>query len=487
MNLNFKNFNLKSLLLENLSTKQMIAKNTFWLAVAEGVSQTFKFILIIYVARILGATEYGKLTFASAFVSLFVILSDFGLSLITTRELSQEKKKEEEFSSIFTLKILLSIGTLILMLIGSFWVTSDSIIRSIIWILAVYILANNFLEIVYAFLRARQQMQYEAWAKILQAIATTVAGLIVIFNFPSIQNLSYGYLFASLAVSIFILTFFHLKVYHFRFNWNTSVWQRFLAMSWPLGFVAIFAAVYNRIDSVMMGYWGQIIETGWYNAAYRIVDAILIPAGLISRSFYPVLSIAFKESEERLQKVWNYRMGIIILMAVPLTTGGIILAPKIIIFFYSSSFSPSILAFRVLIIMAGIMFLIGPLIQVLIVSNQQRKNFWIAFGGAIINIILNLILIPKYALYGASIATLIAMFLMFILYFVSTVKFTSVKPLNPKIYYYFFSAILANIPMYFVISYPSIYNLNVLLSVLIGVAIYLIFLFIINRMVVRYM
>jgi len=78
-------------LLHNLGEKQTIAKNTFWLGVAEGITRFLKLFLIIYVARILGATEYGKFTFALAFVSLFAIFSDFGISTITTREIARDK------------------------------------------------------------------------------------------------------------------------------------------------------------------------------------------------------------------------------------------------------------------------------------------------------------------------------------------------------------------------------------------------------------
>ena len=112
--MNIKNFSgITSLLLDNKTLKQTIFKNTFWLAVAEGISRLFGFILIIYVARILGTTEFGKFTFALSFVSMFVVLSDFGLSDIATREFSRDKKSEKEYSGILSLKILLSIGTLI--------------------------------------------------------------------------------------------------------------------------------------------------------------------------------------------------------------------------------------------------------------------------------------------------------------------------------------------------------------------------------------
>jgi len=480
--MNVRNFiDLKSLLLENKTIRQTIFKNTFWLAVAEGISRFLKFILIVYVARILGATEYGKFTFALSFVSLFVIFSDFGLSSIITREFSRKREKEKEFLSIFTLKTLLSLGVLVLILIGSLFVTHEPAIRWMIWILAVYVLTYRFPEIIYAFLRARQKMEYESWIKILQAVLLIGTGFFVIFNFPSVQNLSYVYLFVASTILIFALTFFHFKIYHLGLGWNKSVWKRFLAMSWPLALVGLFAVICGHTDSIMMGYWGQIIEVGWYNAAYKIIGATLIPSTIIFQGFYPIMSIAFRESKERLQKVWDYRMGIIILIAIPLVVGGLVLAPKIINFIYNPSYISSILVFQILIVMTGIIYFISPLSQILIVSNQQEKNFWIVGSGAIVNIFLNLILIPRYSLYGAAVATLITTFLMFILYLVSVIRFTPINPLNINFFLFLFSTILSSIPMYFVISHPLVYNINVLLTVSIGTAIYLIFLFVFNK------
>ena len=333
--------NPKSFFLENIGLKQTIAKNVFWLALAEGITRLLKLFLIIYVARVLGATEYGKFTFALAFVSLFVIFCDFGLSQIITREFSREREKEKDFSSIFSLKILLSLGFLILVLFGSFFITIDPVIRGVIWILAVYIMVNNFSGIIYAFLKARQQMEYEAWASILQALAVTAAGFFVILNFPSVQNLSFSYLFASIVTLIFVLLFFHLQFFPLKISWKRSIWRNYLTMSWPLAMAVAFGTIYNQIDSVMMGYWGQITQTGWYNAAYKIIGATLIPSGLIFTSFYPAMSTAFKESKEKFQKIWSYQMEIMILLAVPLVAGGIALAPRIIDFIYDSSLHPS--------------------------------------------------------------------------------------------------------------------------------------------------
>ncbi|MDI6883510.1 MAG: oligosaccharide flippase family protein [Patescibacteria group bacterium] len=257
--------NPSAFFLKNLGAKQIIAKNTFWLAVAEGITRFLKLFLIIYIARILGATEYGKFTFALAFVGLFAIFSDFGISSITTREIAREKDKEKEFPALLSLKLVLSIGTLILICLGSFFITPEPIIRGIIWILGIYIIVSTFSGIIYAFFQAHQKMEYEAWAKILQAVVVTGAGFFVLFNFPSVQNLSSSYLFASLIALIFILLLFHFKIYRLRIFFNSTIWRNILIMSWPLALGGAMGSICTNTDSIMMGYWGQITQTGWYN------------------------------------------------------------------------------------------------------------------------------------------------------------------------------------------------------------------------------
>jgi O-antigen/teichoic acid export membrane protein len=473
--MNFKN--IKTLFFENIGIKQTIFKNTFWLAVAEGIPRLLEFVLIIYITRILGATEFGKFTFALAFVSMFVVLSDFGLSDITTRELSRDKESEKEYSGIISLKILLSIGTLILMLIGSFFITPDPIIRKVIWILAIFVLISNFFLIIYAFLRARQRMEYEAGIKIFQALIIFSIVLFILFRFPSIENISRGYLIANLITSIVVLMFFHFYIYPLHFSFDRNIWQKFFRFSWPLGLAAISGATFISIDSVMMGYFGQITQTGWYNAARRIVGLTVIPATLILMSFYPVLSKLFRESKEKLQKVWNYYMESMIILAIPIVGGGLALAPKIINFIYAPNFSPSILAFQILIFAAGINFLYNPYIMMLVVSNQQKKYLWINLIAAVINIILNLILIPRYSLYGAAIAAVITYIVILFLGVEFSRRFTPISPFNSRLFKTLTMTILSSSIMFIAITQSMVHNLNVLLTIIIGILIYFAFLF----------
>lgn len=465
----------KEIFFRNLGLRQTLIKNTFWLAFAEGLSKVLKFFLFIYIARILGATEYGKFSFALAFAGLFLIFADLGIFKILTREFAKDPEKEKDFPALVSFKILLNIGTIILIFIGSFFITSSSLIRIIIWILGVEVLLNSFLVFFYAFFSARQKMEYQSWFQIIQAILVTSFGFFVLFNFPSAKNLSWAYLLGTLICLIFILIFFHFRFFPLKLSFDEVIWKKYLKLSYPLALAAFFGTIYSNTDSTIMGYFGQITQTGWYNAAQRIVMAVVIPAGFITMSFFPVLSKFFKQSKEKLQRVWNYYVETMIFLALPLVVGGIFLSRKIIDLIYDPSYFPSILAFQILLVGFAIGILTNPLNQALIIFNQQKKFFWIFLFGAIFNVVLNLILVPKYSLYGAAFTTLITFVLIFFLSFRITLRFTTLKPVNPKTTSAFLIAGVSSFFMYLIISWSKIYNLYVIWIVLIGFLAYLFF------------
>jgi len=472
---------IHSFLFHNKTVKQTILKNGLWLSFSEAIVRLLKLALIIYVARILGVTEYGKFTFALAFISLFAIISDLGISPIIARDIAKDKGKEKEFSSALSLKILLALGGIITIFIGSFFITSDPLIRKLIWILGIYASSGSFSGIIYAFLQARQRMEYQAWINIFQTSLVTGAGFFVLFNFPSIRNLGLAYLFASTSSLILLLLIFNFKFLRLKLSFNRTVWKNLLKTSWPLALAGMFATIYNSIDSVMMGYWGQITETGWYNASYRIVGITLIPMALIAQIFYPALSKFSKKSKASFQKIWNKQMEAMITLAVPIMIGGIVLAPKIIQFVYGKDFLPAVFSLRILLLMTGIVFVSTPFQQVLVVVNQQKKLFWATMTGAIINIVLNILLIPKLSLNGAAISTLITYLIVFFLFANLTRKFTAIRPMKLKLFSVLITVLFASIPMYFTIKSSWINNLNTLFCVTIGGIIYLLSFFLIKK------
>lgn len=471
---------IKSILLENRNVRQTVLKNTFWLVFAEVVVKVLGLISVIYIARALGATEYGRFTFALSFVSMMIIISDLGITDISTREFSRDKDNEKKMAGIFTLEVFLCLLVLIITIISSFFVTSDRVVREMIWILIIYILSNSLVGVMFSFLRARQKMEYEAVVKIAQTIITTIAVFFVIIYIPSTQNLSYGYMISSLIILTLAAIWFSVFFHPLRLKWqNDSL--HILKMSWPLSLGFMGGWAYVLINSIILGNFGLITENGWYGAALKIALAVSIPADLIIKSFFPVVSGAFVNSKEKLQKIWNQISRVLILMAFPMAFGGIVLAPKIIGLFYGASFLPSVVAFQLLIIAMCISFLSYPYSMILVVADQQKSNFILIILGAFLNIVLDVFLLPILGFYGVIIATNIVLVITLFLIVILTKYKTPVKPINYDIAKSVLLSFVSSFFMYWLISNNAIYRLNIVVVCVIGLIAYLLSILLLRR------
>ncbi len=461
-------------LFKNKTIRQTIFKNTFWLALSELVTSLLRFFLVIYAARVLGASEYGKFAFALSFVSLFAVGSDLGLSFLITREFSMRRENEQQYPAIISLKIWLSVLVILVTIAGSFFITQSRQIQSIMWILAIFIFSDGFFALVYPFIRARQRMEYEAVVKMSQTGLTFLLGAAILFVIPSAMNFSFAYLLASIVVLCAVAAYFHFFVYALKLKFSPAVFKELLASSWPLTFGFIGTWVYINIDSAMIGYFGTSSQVGWFNAASRLIFAIiLVIASLFSRSFYPALSKFFKESHEALQSSWNYYSQTMVAIAVPLTVGGIVFADKIIAFLYGvGKYEPSGLVFSMLIAVASMTLICYPYSMILVVSGHQKKNFFIIIAGIAINAVLNAIFIPWYGFHAAAASTIASCVAITVLSFICAKKYTPIEPLHRDIIRSIIVSALSTLVMWLVIVQPVVLHLSIFLSLAIGLAVY---------------
>jgi len=228
---------LTSFFFSNKSDKQVVLKNTFWLGMAQGVTGLLNFLLSVYVIRSFGASEYGKFAFALSFVFLFSTFFDFGLSTAVIREFARDKSEERHFSDIFTFKAIF--GAFVVVCIGvlAFFITSDPLIRKMIFILCVHIFLFEALNFIYSLFRARQRMEIEAFFRFIYIFILGGAVLLVLFTTPTILNLSIAYMVATFFTLFFAVIVLFLKTdigFIFKPSFNITVWRSFLAIGFYL-------------------------------------------------------------------------------------------------------------------------------------------------------------------------------------------------------------------------------------------------------------
>jgi len=390
-------------------TRKQIAKNFSWLLAGNAASGLLNFFAIIYIARVLGATAFGLVQFAQAFLLYLVIIVDAGLSTYGTREIAREPGQAGQVSSnILLLRLLIAFLTFALSLLVCLFLPIPGTLR-LLFIITFLLVFYRAFSIDWVF-QGLEKMEYVAASKFLFAAASF--GLIValvkrpehLLAVPLIQ-LFVGFVLAVFMVFVLFKFFvvFDRKLVAPR-NWLNIFW-----LAIPLGLSTLLMQIYDNLDTIMLGFMDKPATVGIYSAAYRI---FYIFAGVLSLWLATLLPVVCRKISDNKADAGLFQKKIFrltLLCVVPVTILAYFIAPFLIGLFFGQGYGEASLALRWLI-WALIPLAINGIYGGLVLIPAGRFNHFLAAAGAgaLINVVMNFILIPCFSFVGAAIATVVA-------------------------------------------------------------------------------
>ncbi len=391
-----------------MSTERTIAKNTVILLVATVLSYILMFFVNIFIARYLGAEEFGILSLAIALTGIFTIFTDLGLNTLTIREIARNKTLTRDYLiNITVIKILLAILTLFIVFftVNIFGYTEE--VSYIIYLITFSIIFTAFTSIFNSIFQAYEQMEYMSVGNILNSAILFMGVVIGIFCKLDIFFFAMVYIIASIVVLVYSFIIYTWKFPIPKINIDLSFWKLTLKEALPFGVTNIFGSIYYWIDSVMLSKMVGNEVVGWYNAAYRLMFVFLSIYTVYLASIFPVMSKFYETSNEYLKFSYERSYKYLLIISLPIAFGTTLLADKIILLIYGAGYIPAIFALQILIWTVPLLFINGLSGYVLGAVNRQMVLTKITFIGVVLNIILNLILIPKFSFIGSSVATVV--------------------------------------------------------------------------------
>ena len=460
---------------KNPSDSQLIVKNIEFLYRGEIINQLLTLILVIVISRVLGDVGLGKYSFAFSFASIFLLLADFGLPTLITKEVAKDKKlAEEHLSKTFTLKLFLNFITFLITVLAIFVSKKDTETIVLVALAAVAMFFYNFAGIFRSVFQAYEAMKYEVIAKATERMIAAGAGIYLLMKGYGIVSLFAALIISNLVYYMILHTFIRRKIFGTKIVFDLQSWKNSIKGSLPFWLTLIFVSFYVRIDTIMLGFMKDYAQTGWYNAAYKIIDVFSRILYLPIIALFPALAKLHKISAESTKILYERSFYYMIVLAIPIVTGLFILSKKIILLIYGSHFSNSAIALQILgfsLFFTALNFLMGYLLN----SIDKQKLFTITTGiSTVVNIILNLILIPSYGYKGAGFATVISEIINFsMLYY-----FTSKNKFSINILGLLIKPLIADMAMVLAIYY--LIGLNVIILAIIGAVIYVAVMFLIK-------
>lgn len=443
-----------------------IATNTATLTLAEIISKLSFFFIFVYIARFLGNVAFGKFNFAYSFALIAVVFMDIGINYMIVREISRKKKSTGEYTvnalivkSVFSVFIL----SLVYWIINTLNYPPET--KILVYLLCIFIFIRSLTELLFSVFKAHEKMHYEASIKIGGMLLLLIAGISLLALGQSVVILALVFVLTEILVFISSLIIVNLKFTKLKLVFDYKISKDIIKKAIPFTLSLISATIYFNIAVIMLSLMKGDAAVGAYSAAYNLTMAVLVIPGMYSFAIYPVFSKYFKEHKKKVVFIYERSFKYLYLIGLPISIGAFILARNIILFIYGAEFGASILALKILAWFVFIKFasyLTGILLSS---AYKQHLRMYAQVTTAIANIILNFVLIPKYGIVGACIATIVCEALLFIITFFFVSK--TVHSLN--ILSIMHKPLIASILMSSVIIYL---NMNLILSILLGFVIY---------------
>jgi len=404
---------------EKAEKAERLVKNSIWLFGAEGFSKVIALVTQIFAARFLGGEGYGIFSFAFAATGAFIVFIDAGLAIFLTREVSRHPENAPGYlHNVLAMKWKLSLATG-LVLAGALWMAAlepVSLLAAVAIGLALMI--NGYTEMYLAVFRAFERMRIVSVLLVAQRVLFFILGLAVLLQGGDVVVFSFSF-FAS-AVIILVAARRQMVIEHERLppsTFDRQLVREIFKGALPLCGLLLFTYIYFRIDAVLLFFLRGELETGFYSAAFKLIENISWLIASIRLGVFPVLAKTFKEGSDHYQKIWQQTVRYLLLISIPLSVGMFLLAPRLLGLLYGASFDTGGTVLMIMSLGFPLLCLNDLAAYLLLSQNKTRSVLQITGGAAVFNVFLNLFLIPKWGMEGAAWAATLTQFLLFGVYY----------------------------------------------------------------------
>lgn len=389
---------------------QRILHNTGWLLIDRVLRLGLGLLIYIWIARYLGPDKLGTLSYAIALTTLFGIIAKGGMDNILIREIVKEPESTGDILGTgFLLKLVGAVISLFLVLVCVRYLRPDDWLSfSLVATIGTGIIFQS-LEVIRFWFESQVQSKYVVITGSLAFILVVgVKIALILLKAPLVA-------FAWAVLSEIVLAgFFLVAVYYYK-GGRIGVWcytgsraRQLLKDGWPLILTAIIATVYLRIDQVMLGDMVDDHSVGLYSVAARISEVwYFLPTVIISSIFPSIVRSRNQDRTvylERLRLLYEFLFMLAVLVALTIT----FCSDWIIQLFFGDSYKSASPILAIMIWAGVAVFMGGASYQYLVVENLTRNSFYRTLIGAVVNVALNLLWIPRYGATGAAYATLVS-------------------------------------------------------------------------------
>lgn len=395
-----------------------VVKNTVSQLLGKAISLLTTLIITALITRRFGEEGYGLFTLMTTFPAYFYLVVDFGINAIVIRQTAKPTEKiGEYFRNLYTFRLAFAAFTIVLLTLSlpfiPFKAEELGLLRWGIFIglftvvgQALYLSGNAVFQKFFRY-------DLSNWALSLGNFATLLLTLVFLGkNLGLLWTVGAATLGSFLTVA---LSFYFLRSYVISLNpaLDFSLWRKFLKPALPVGLGLMAMVVMAKADMFLLSVitlprslgYTNTEALGLYGLAYKVFENALVFPTFFINALYPLMVEDHHENLVALKAIVKKAGWFLFSFGFLSAVVGIILAPWIIAVLGGVNFHPAVLTLQILLVSLPIFFPSALFVWLLVALGKERLIPFIYGGGALFNIVANLIFIPRFGFLGSALLT----------------------------------------------------------------------------------
>ena len=393
-------------IIEKLITNKIFS-NASWIIACRIMQAVCSLIVTMVASRFLGPSKYGLISYAASICTFFLPIMQLGLPSIQVQELIN---KDGEEGTIIGSSLIMSFLSSLFCVIGIYAFTSiinrGEVMTVIVCVLYSFTLVFQSLEIIQFWFQAHYHFKYVSIVSLVAFIAISIYKIYLLAAGKNIYWYTISYLLDHLIIAVSLLSFYY-KIQGPPLKINKETCICLLNRSKYYIISNLMIVIFAQTDRIMLKNMAGNEITGYYSAAFTLANMVNFLYEAIIDSYRPFIFQSYKVSLESFNNSLKNLYCIIVYATLLICTGITIFAPLGVYIVYGRGFLHAVNILRIVVWYAPFAY-IGTIRNIWMLAKNMQHLLWsINFLGAIANIVINLLLIPKLGAIGAAIASLL--------------------------------------------------------------------------------
>jgi O-antigen/teichoic acid export membrane protein len=391
------------------SVGRAILRNALFVTGGGIALKAMNFLYGVFVVRQLGDDRFGNYNIILAWVGLFSIFAELGITQYAFREIARDHSKANSlFWDVLAVRALLAVTGMIGITAGAAAIGYAPEI-----VLGVFVYTCSFLfsalqaslDMVVA---AHERLDYTTGTFLVGQVASMLLGLIVLLTGQGLVvfiAVGLASMWVPILASAWVVR--RHKMLVFRPQLNRSHWVGLIRGGFPFAVITLALTIAFSIDTVMLSWSVAPNQVGWYNVAYGLARSIVSFLGGFTIALVPSLTRAFVNDTALVER-WYFRsVKFISILALPAAMGGMFVAHSVIALLYNPTTLPAAAVLQVIIWDVPLLMFTALCGNMSYVVGAERAAARIYGLNALANVILNFYAIPRYGIMGAAVVTVV--------------------------------------------------------------------------------